>query len=51
MVDEAKEDSKKSGVGIKVVNLFTGELSGEDKKREQNQNINKLKFRVFVKEK
>ena len=29
---------------MKVVNLFTGDVSGEDKKREQNQHANKLRF-------
>lgn len=51
VVDETKEGSKKAGAGIKVINLFTGDISAEDKKKEQNQNVNKLKFKVFVKEK
>lgn len=51
VVDETKEGIKKAGVGIKVVNMLTGDLSGEDKRKEQNQHTNKLKFRVFVTEK
>lgn len=51
MVDETKEDSRKAGIGIKVANLFSGEVSGEDRQKEQNQNINKLKFKVFVADK
>ncbi len=51
VVDESKEENKKAGASLKVVSLLTGELSGEDKTKAQNQSIQKLAFKIFIKEK
>ena len=49
IVTESKGDEKKSGIGIMVAN-FMGGTSTERKNESVNENINRLKFRVFIEE-
>lgn len=51
VIDESKEAHKKAGASLKVASMLSGELSGEDKTKAQNQRVQKLAFKVFIKEK
>lgn len=50
-VDESTENNKKAGASLKVVSLFTGEISGEDRSKAQNLSNQKLAFKIFITEK
>lgn len=47
VVNESKEEGKKSGIAVAVANVFGGK-SKHSKEIQSNENVNRLKFKIFV---